>query len=66
MAAGALFLGHGRVHIVVEDTIFVRTVGVVAGGTVTVGYLVVHVLPNKESTIGLVALRAQRRHFISQ
>ena len=66
MAAGAFFLGHRGVHIVVEDAVFVRTVGVVAGGAVAVGHLVIHMPPFKKRAIGFVTPGAQRRDFFSQ
>ena len=66
MALGAFFFGHGRVNIVIENAIFVRTVGVVAGGAVTAGHLVIHMSPFKESAIGFVALGTQRGYFFSQ
>jgi hypothetical protein len=66
VAPGAFFLGHGRVYIVVENAVFVRTVSVVAGGAVTVGHLIIHMSPFKESAIGFVALGTQRGYFFSQ
>jgi hypothetical protein len=62
VAFGAFSLGHGCMHLIIQDAPGIGPVGIVAGITPRVGHRIVLVLALKSRLIGFVAALTQGRY----
>ena len=58
VALGTAFIGNRSMYIVKEDPCFIRTMGIMAGGTVSLRDRIIHMLLDKGRAIRFVAFHA--------
>ena len=64
MALLTFLFGNRCMHRIVQDSVFVGTVRVMAGVTAAAGHVIIHMSSDKKGAIGFMALFAQAGHFI--